>query len=156
MPRSNFHAVIEIEVTCALLEGNPQLVAFKAIFVPIDDGPDSLTFEWPAAREDAKIHGRVEGLPVGTHQKRGDASLKRCHSTGRFAVPRCDAIPDPPDVFPAFPADAVKERDLQIVRVVAIQSIRDMDHVARFQPFQAVDRRYKLCISTRIGLLPPR
>ncbi len=40
------------------------------------------------------------------------------------AVARSDAVPDAPDVFPALPADAVEECELQIVRLVCASSDR--------------------------------
>ena len=81
-------------------------------------------------------------------------SLDRGHAPRRLGITRRDAIPDSPDVFPTFPPHTVEKSDLQIVGLGAGPAIGDIRHVARFEPFEAIDFWHKLRILCRV-LLPP-
>src|SRR6185437_17167999 len=60
-----------------------------------------------------------------------------------LGIPWRDAVPDAPDVLPAFPALAIEERELQVVGLVPVPAVRDVHHVARLEPSIAIDRRHK-------------
>src|ERR1700739_4474606 len=105
----------------------------------VHDGPDGLIAEGPAARVYAKVVHGVERLPVGTDEKRRDTTLNGRDATRGFCIAGVDSVPDAPDILPAFPTDAVEEGELQVVSFVGGPAIADVDHMARFKPFVAVD-----------------
>ncbi len=133
------NAVVDIEVAHAGLVGDGHLAPVYVVLVAVDDGPEGLVGERPAAGEDAVHVSRIEGLPVRADEEGREGALDGCHAAGGFAVARGDAVPNAPDVFPALPAFAVEEGVLQIVGLVAVPAVADIDHVARLKPAEAVD-----------------
>src|ERR1700679_1159406 len=108
-------SVIEIEVANARLGRHGDLPPSDVIFVAIHNSPDGLVAHRPAAREDAIEDHGIERLPSWTHEKRRNTTLDSCHAARCFAVARCDAIPNAPDILPTLPAHSVEECKLQIV-----------------------------------------
>src|SRR5579872_6905669 len=109
--------------------GNAHLPALHVVFVAVHNGPGGLIAERPPGRKDAvHVHG-IKRFPVRAEEEWSDSSLDRGHSTGSFGVTRRDAIPDAPDVLPALPSLAVKERELKIVGLGAVPPVAHMDHV---------------------------
>ena len=81
----------------------------------------------------------VCGSQRGTDQEIGEAALDLGDAADGFRVARRDAVPDAPDVLPAFPPHAVEESELQVVGLVRVPAVADVDHVAGFQPLAAAD-----------------
>src|SRR5438552_8502 len=82
-------------------------------------------------------HGE-ERLPICAYEKRRETAFQSCDSPCRFSVPRRNPVPNSPDILPTLPPDAVKECELQVIRLVAIPAIGNVYHVPRFEPLESV------------------
>ena len=106
----------------------------------VDDGPQRAIGKRPLGGEDAVLKRGSVGLPLGADQEIGEAALDLGDAADGLGVARRDAVPDAPDVLPGFVADAVEERELQIVGLVLVPAVADVDHVAGLEPLAAADR----------------
>src|SRR5882757_2195197 len=144
MLRNQFIAMVDIEVTHALLERHTYLLPVHVVLIAIDNRPDRLVFKRPSAREDTEYVHRVERLPPLAYQERGSAALHRCYTACRLRVARRYSVPDAPNIFPAFPSFTIEKRVLQIVRLVAIPAALNIYLMARLQPPISIHGRCKL------------
>src|ERR1700677_1798617 len=157
----NLHAVIEVIKSLAITKGDRHLLLSYGVFIAVHNGPQCLTHERPAAREHAEIIHRIKRLPVRADEERRCRSLNRRHPSRCLSVPWRNAIPNSPDVLPAFPSDTVEESLLKVVDFVPAPSIGDVRHVPRLEPLVAVNSRHKLRVLARAFpfgriLFPPR
>ena len=136
-----FDAVPEIVIAAAGAVGNLDLITRDVVLVAVHDGPKRLSFEWKSCwhRRRSAGRGRVR-FPIRAHEQSGKLAFDLRDAAQGFGVARRDLIPDAPDVFPAFVADAVEEGELQIVGLVASPAVADIDHVAGLEPFQLADQ----------------
>src|ERR1700678_797654 len=137
--RCELNTVIEVKVTNTVLRGNRDFSSVHVILVTVHDGPDGLTAQRPAASENAEATGRVIGLPAWAGKKGCYAALYRGHSSRRFSVPLRYAVPDAPNILPAFPAHSVEKGKLKVIGFVAGPAMRDIDHVPGLQPLVFID-----------------
>src|SRR5208283_1348592 len=138
-----FESVIQIEVSYAILRSQLDLRTVDVVFVAVHDGPNGLLTQRPPAGEDSITQHGCKRLPIAADQEWRDRALDGCYTAGRLRISWRDPIPDAPDVLPTFPANAIKKGELQIICLVTIPPIRDVHHVARFQPFVAIYPRCK-------------
>src|SRR5882724_3428085 len=87
-------------------------------------------------------HGS-ERLPILAHQEGRHGSLQGGYPASCFGIAGRYSVPDPPDIFPTLPADAVEKSELQIIGLVAIPAVGNMDHMARFEPLVTVYPRHE-------------
>src|ERR1700733_5100526 len=150
MLRLQLNPVIKIEIAHAVFRRNRHLLPRYVVFVAVHDAPHRAIREWPAAAKyTVKMHG-IKRFPSGAGEEWGDSALNRRHPTCRLSISRSYAIPDTPYVFPALPAFAVEESELQIIGLVAIPTTLDVDLVLRLKPAVTIDGRHKLKF-----ILPP-
>ena len=102
--RLQLHAVIEVEVAHAGAEGHIHLPAVHVIAVAIDDGPDRIVAERPAAGEDAVVTHGIERLPIRADQERRDGALDGGDAARGFGVARVDADSRCPRCSPSSPS----------------------------------------------------
>src|SRR6185437_12444428 len=93
--RLQFHSVVEVEVPKAGSGRDRYLRAIDVVFISIDNSPKRLVSKGPAARVDPVPAHRIERLPVLTNKEAGCSALQGCHTAGRLAIARRDAVPDP-------------------------------------------------------------
>ena len=130
--------MIQIEIAKTVLRRNGHLAALYVVLISVDNGPDSFLPRGPTAGVNTIAMHRVKGLPSLARKEARDASLDGCHAASCLAVSWRDAVPNSPNVFPDLPAFAIEERVLQVVRFVSIPAIRDVHHVARFEPAKSI------------------
>src|ERR1700723_599565 len=118
--RRKLDTVIDVEVPRPLLEGNSHLPPRHVVLVAIDDSPDILIAERPAAGVDSIHVRRIKRFPALTHQEWSDAALHCRRAARRFGIAWRDPVPDAPHILPTLPAFAVKEGILKIVCLVSI------------------------------------
>src|ERR1019366_8253338 len=119
-------------------------MAINVIVIAIDDRPKGLIPHRPAASENAVHVHRVKRLPIKTNEERSECPFYACNPPRCLSIRRRNAVPDSPDVFPAFPTFPVEEGELQIGNLVFVPAIRDVNHVTGFEPPVAIDARNKL------------
>src|SRR5580698_3478718 len=113
----------EIVVVRALGLRQTQLAAVCVVGVAIDESPQGLGIGWPLAGEDAEVTRWDMRLPVRSDQLRGEYAFDCGDAAQSLGVARGHLIPDAPDVFPAFEADAVEEGLLQVVEIIVVPAI---------------------------------
>src|ERR1700679_1213544 len=131
--------MIEIEVARAGIGGHNRLRAADVVLVAVDDGPDSLIAKRPAAGIDAVVKHGVERLPVRTDEKGSNGALDGGDAARGLSSARRDAVPYAPYIFPALPAFAVEEGELQIIGLIAAPTVLDIDLVTRLKPAVAIN-----------------
>src|SRR5882762_9510280 len=136
---SEFYSVVQIKVMHPLLNGQYHFRARDVVLIPIDYGPNRFFSDRPTARKHSKMKHRGKGFPLLTYKERRDAAFNRGYAPCSFAVPRCDPVPDTPDVLPTLPTDSVEKRELQVICLVTIPAIRDVHHMPGFEPFVTID-----------------
>src|ERR1700723_1836084 len=103
----------------------------------------SKLFRLPAAGIDSIPQRGRHWFPIFADQKRRDRPLESSDAPGGFAIARRDSVPDAPDVFPTLPSDSIEKRELQVVGLITIPTVRDVHHVPRFEPLILVHERSK-------------
>src|ERR1700729_2251605 len=109
--------------------GNEKLPAGNGIIAAVHDRPKGLGFLLPLTREDAKSLRWIVGRPAGTGKQGREGAVDRSCASQSFRIPRGQLIPDSPDIFPAFKADAIEKGFLQIVVMVVRPAVGKVDHV---------------------------
>lgn len=84
----------DLDSVCTRFEEGAHLPLMDVVLVAVDDGPESLLCEGPAAGEDPVPFPPIAGLPSGADQKGSDAALDRGNATGGLLVARRDSVPD--------------------------------------------------------------
>src|SRR5579864_6467252 len=138
-----FNAMVKIEVTRTRLWSQFDLRAIHVVFIAVHDGPERLLSQGPAAAVDAVSQHRRQWLPPAADQEWRQCAFDGCHSARSLGVARRDSVPDTPYVLPTLPANTIEEGKLQIVCLIALPTVRDVDHMPRFQPLVLVDHRHK-------------
>src|SRR5579859_6209313 len=114
---------------------NSDLRPRNVVFRAVHKRPQSLAPAGKFAGENAVLQHRKAGLPIAADQQAGKGALDAGDPAQRLGVARRQAVPDAPDVFPTFEPNAVEERLLQIVGVIAGPAVADVDHVSWLEPF---------------------
>jgi len=118
--------------------------AGDVVFISINNCPNRFFTYRPTAGKYPKMKHRGKWFPVLTDEQRSNAAFDCRYATSSFAIPRRDSIPDAPYILPTLPANAVEKCELQVVGLVAVPTIRDIDHVPGFEPFVAIHSGSKL------------
>src|ERR1700734_4539444 len=88
--------------------------AGQVVFITIDDGPNRVVSQRPAAREQFESQRREKRFPILADQERRDAPFQGSHASSGFGIAGGNTVPDAPYVLPALPPDSIEESKLQI------------------------------------------
>src|SRR5439155_11155467 len=138
-----FFTVPKVAIFHSLLKPHAQLVAAKVEFIAIDERPERPAAAWKFARESSPLERRRVRLPARAREEIRERPFDPGNSTERLGIAVVHAVPDSPDVLPAFVTDAVKKSVLEVVGLVAGPAVADVHHVARLEPFVLADHGNK-------------
>src|SRR5579864_33675 len=115
--------------------GDRELVAGDVILVAVYDGPKGRRGSGKPAGENARLQSRRVRLPSRASEIVGHRPLDASETENGFGITRGGLVPESPEVFECGIALPVKESVLQTVGLVAGESVGDVYHVPRLQPF---------------------
>src|SRR5258708_37674291 len=98
---------------------NADLAAGHVVLVAVDKRPQRFRSAKKFRREDAVLQNRRVRPPIRTDPEVGELALAFRDTAQRLGVAGREPVPDAPDVFPTLKPNAVEERLLQNVGVIA-------------------------------------
>src|SRR5438552_11725953 len=107
-----FYTVINVEIAGSVDGWNGYLGGMNVVFVAVDNGPQCGFVQRPPAGKNAIRNCRIKWFPLRAGEKACEFPLDRGHSSGGLRISRRESVPNPPDILPAFPSNAVKESEL--------------------------------------------
>src|SRR5580704_2371403 len=145
--RSEFNSAPEVEVAHVRLDSKAQLAATDVVLIAVHYRPERTAALRPAAGVYASLLRLRIGLPLRTYEEGSHRALNRSDSSHRLRVAWSNLVPDSPDIFPSFVANAVEEGELQVVDLAVVPAVADVHHMPGLHPLKGTQRR-------RIGILP--